>query len=306
MTPEFILGLGAVIVVGLVIGAWLKLTAGGQRARAEADWARQQAIENVPLAGIHEVALAEGWQGPVTDPRLPRPPPELPASFPAQARQHAIQYMGRTQDSPVDSVRSLLFRVHAAVDPDRKQWGPADRGLDGGGVSFSADHPRLVNCYRAQVRGAQYLVGNCWCTLREVEDESGFGYVGSAFCAAALDRMAFPGFQVVPRGSTRRSSGTAAGHPGFDASYQVRTGAQLGAVSRAVMSRAPLLAPLAQRPPDILLGPELAAYIATRADWGFSIDLGMLVCVTLEPLQTGEQARRLISDTARAVSLLGR
>jgi hypothetical protein len=33
---------------------------------------------------------------------------------------------------------------------------------------------------------------------------------------------------------------------------------------------------------------------------------GILICATFEPLCSGEQARQLVADTARAVQLIGR
>jgi hypothetical protein len=54
------------------------------------------------------------------------------------------------------------------------------------------------------------------------------------------------------------------------------------------------------------LGPRLAAFIASRGDWAFTIHSGPLVCATLERLRSGEQARQLVADTARAVAPIGR
>jgi hypothetical protein len=53
------------------------------------------------------------------------------------------------------------------------------------------------------------------------------------------------------------------------------------------------------------LGPESAAFIAQRNDWAFTLDRGLLVCATLEPLRSGDDARRLVTDAAQAVGLLG-
>jgi hypothetical protein len=54
------------------------------------------------------------------------------------------------------------------------------------------------------------------------------------------------------------------------------------------------------------VGPELAAFIASRGDWAFTLHSGMVACVTLQTLRDGDQARQLVADLARAVTLIGR
>jgi hypothetical protein len=176
---------------------------------------------------------------------------------------------------PAPVAASLMRRLHAAGDPDARCRLWASHGVPAGDdLGYLCGMSRLVNCYRGHLNGVEYLVGNC-CDR---------GYIDSAFCALALGGSDVGEFLVVPRES-QRQRGTPTGYPELDGSFLVRTGTEVGR-------------------PDFF-GPRFAAFIVTRTDWAFGTHRGMLVCVTLEPLRTGEDARRLIDDTARAASMLG-
>ena len=170
---------------------------------------------------------------------------------------------------------SLMRRLHAAGHPDPKCRLWASNGVPAGeGLGYLCGMSRLVNCCRGTLDGAEYLVGNC-CDR---------GYIDSAFCAVALGDGKVGEFLVVPR-ERGRQRGTPTGYPELDARFLVRTETAVAGPES--------------------FGPRFAAFIVTRTDWAFGTHRGMLVCVTLEPLRTGEDARRLIDDTARAASMLG-
>jgi hypothetical protein len=166
--------------------------------------------------------------------------------------------------------------------------------------------PRLVHCYRAQASGSELVVGNCYLTLEDdSETRSGLlpdvGYIGSAFCAASLPQAILGHVQVVPRERAAIRGDAKSGFPELDERY--RTSAPFGTGTRSRIAQAARAMLPDQANP---LGPQLAAFIASRSDWAFTIHSGLLVCATFERLSNGEQARQLVADTARAVRLIGR
>jgi hypothetical protein len=154
----------------------------------------------------------------------------------------------------------------------------------------------------------EFVVGNCHVTIESNFDAGTVvrgplpdeGYIGSAFCAASLPTAMMGRVQIVPRGGTNSPGGHTRGFPEFDerfltfGSFDSALGTRLEKAMRARFPEAP-----------DPLGPELAAFIARRGDWAFTLDGGVFVCVTLDPLRSGQEARRLVEDTAHAVSLIG-
>lgn len=307
MPPVFITALAVAIALGLLVVAWDMVTRPGRRRKIAAERAAQRALENQPVPGMEQVARDANWHGPVTDPVLT---PGLPydGSLPA-GHSLAGQFQARARPvSLAGYAANLTWHLHSVLNPDRML--PRHVLTDGNG---NPDYnpggaPRLAHCYRADAGGAQYVVGNCFLTLQVPGGGSAYGgpmpdrgYIGSAFCGASLPRAILGHVQVVPRERAVTRGDDTTGFAELDARY--RTFAPFGAGSRSRAVRAARAA-LPQQDADPI-GPQFAAFIASRADWAFTLHSGLLVCAVLEPLRSGEQARQLVADTARAVALVG-
>jgi hypothetical protein len=53
-----------------------------------------------------------------------------------------------------------------------------------------------------------------------------------------------------------------------------------------------------------MVGPELASLVASRDDWGLSINRSVLACVTRDPLSSGSDAEQLLAATVHIAGLL--
>ena len=155
-----------------------------------------------------------------------------------------------------------------------------------------ADRQRLVHCYRGQLGGYSFVVGNAYTTISVVQAAAYNGPLPAgedleaAFCVLSLPTQP-TWIQLVPAirgplsGSRHRS-----GHPDLDARYTLLT-------------------------PDLhrgarLISDQLAAFVASRDGWAFTLYQNTLICVTLAPLGSGDDARQLTLATAQAAALLGR
>jgi hypothetical protein len=103
--------------------------------------------------------------------------------------------------------------------------------------------------------------------------------VGSGFCVLRLTSPYPTPLQVVPRGNTSLQRNLS-GHPRLDALYPA-TGLPLP------------------------VSGQLADLIAGRKDRAFAADRYTFLCMTLNPIRSGAEARKLASSTARAADLLG-
>ena len=313
MPPVFIIVLAVVIVLGLLVVVRDMVTRPGRRRKIEADRADQRAIENQPVPGIDQVVLDEGWRGPIADPVLTPGLPNggmLPAGHPLANHPLAGQFQGRAQPvSLAGYAGNLTLHLHAVLNPDKRIRPVIDFTNPNLRPDYCPEVTRLANCYQVQAGGAECVVGNCYLTLSVPSEGSAYGgpmpdrgYIGSAFCAASLPRAVLGYVQVLPRERALIRGGNTTGFADLDARYQTFAPFGPGSRSRAARAARALLPPADADP----IGPELAAFIASRGDWAFTMQQGMLICATLEPLRNGEQARQLVADTARAVQLIGR
>jgi hypothetical protein len=280
-------------------------------------------MENQPIPGFGETALAQGWQGPITDPVLPAadPAPVIPAAgLLAPAVRDAV-LAGRTGPAgrgtnPAPLAGSLTLILHAELDPvpriRRRAQVMAESaytGTRGLGVPAQAGM-RLSNCYRRESGGPVIVVGNCYLTIT-----GGFqgpygrpprgDRVGSGFCALSLGRYyPFP-LQIVPKGKSLLGSGHTSGHPALDARY-LTISPWPGRVIRPALARLPLR-PGSQLPDmKALIGDELAGFLASGDRCAFAVADSMLICAILQEIRSAGQARQLAEETAEAAALLGR
>jgi hypothetical protein len=318
MPPVFIIALGGVIVVVLVILALDLVTRPLRRRKIEARRAHQRTVEERPIPGLAAVASQLGWQGPLSDPTLIPGLPfggTLPPGLPfAGLRQGDQVKVDADPVSLAGYAGNLARNLHWVRDPDRHVRNltamvAPDTSIFFGPAECPGQPPRLLHCYRVNVDGTEFVVGNCYLSLG-IGTASGYHgpipdarYLASAFCAASL-RDAIAGFiQVVPRPRTLGSGppGTKSGFPELDQHYVVLS-SLVTTKSRSKLVRR-LQFELPEQPDP--LGPQLAVFIAQRDDWAFSLDRGLLVCSTFEPLRSGDEAQRLVTDTVRAVGLVG-
>jgi hypothetical protein len=316
--PTFIIALGGVIVVVLLILAWDLVTRPRRRRRIEVGRAEQRALDERPISGLATVASQQGWQGPITEPTLT---PGLPfgGSLPTEsllAGQIPVdQVTFRAEPVSLAGYAGNLARhVHWVRDPDRHIRNLSSMIAPENMTSLGPTHcegrpPRLLHCYRATVDDTELIVGNCY-LVGSIGTASGYHgpipdavHFASAFCAASLPSAILGSVQVVPgrRSFAIGPIGTKSGFPELDEHYVVIS-TLVPKKSRSKFIRA-LQAGLPDQPDP--LGPELAAFIAQRDDWAFTLDGGLLVCATLEPLRSGDDARRLVTETARAIERVG-
>lgn len=315
MPPTFILILAGIIVISLVLLAVDLGTRRRRRRRIDTDRAAEYAFEEEPIPGLSQVALVQGWKGPVADPVLaPR------IQFGGNSAQvhplvgliPAEQLQAKAQPVSVSSyAANLTARLHSALSPDKRIKGRF-RYMDGEMVTSRPDYlpvprPRLVHCYCADVGDAALVVGNCYLTLDVRDMGTGYGgpipdigYIGSAFCAVTLSRAITGRLQIVPDEKSRFGRGAKSGFAELDDRYNTLAQFPKGSRSR-LLKRIQHLLP---DQPD-WLGPSLAAFIAGRDGWAFTLDRGLLICATLEPLHSGEDALGLVADTMRAAHLVG-
>lgn len=311
MPPTFIVILAAVIVAGLLFAAWDTVTRPARRRKLAAERAARRAAEDRPVPGLDQVALDEGWQGPLADPLLTPGLPyggKVPAWHPLASHPLLGQFTARAEPASVAGFAgNLTMHLHSVLNANKTLRSSATLPFDDAGPeSCAGGPPRLVHCYRARAGGTELVVGNCYLTLEGDSDNDravvfDLGYIGSAFCAASLPQAILGHVQVVPRERAVIRGGNKSGFPELDEGY--RTFAPFGPGARSRIARAARARLPDQADP---LGPRLAAFIASRGDWAFTIHSGLLVCATLERLRSGEQARQLVADTARAVALIGR
>jgi hypothetical protein len=311
MPPAFIVILAAVIVAGLLFAAWDTATRPGRRRKIAAGRAAQRAAEDRPVPGLDDVARGEGWRGPLIDPLLTPGLPyggRVPAEHPLANHPLVGQFTAQARPASLAGFAgNLTMHLHSVLNADKTLRSSTTFQSDGAGPDYCpGGPPRLVHCYRAQVGGSEFVVGNCYLTLEGDSDSYrgvafDLGYIGSAFCAASLPQAILGHVQVVPRERAVIRGGNESGFPELDEGY--RTFAPFGPGTRSRIARAARAMLPDQADP---LGPQLATFIASRGDWAFTIHSGLLVCATLERLRSGEQARQLVADTARATALIGR
>jgi hypothetical protein len=312
--PTFILILAGIIVFSLAVLTVDVVTRPRRRRKIEGDRSAEYAAENAPIPGLAEVIVEEGWRGPLADPVLTPGLPFagiLPANHPLAGGVARDQPLANAQPvSPSPYAANLTVRLHSALSPHKWMKGRF-RGMDTESVSqpdyLPVPRPRLVHCYRADVGGVPVVVGNCYLTLDVGDVGTGYrgpmpdlGYIGSAFCAVSLSTAVAGRVQVVPKEKSLFGVGLKSGFAELDNRYS--TVAQSPKRSRSkVLQRMQQLLPDEPDP----LGPALAAFIAGRNDWAFTVDRGLLVCATLQPLQSGEDARLLVANAVRAARLIG-
>jgi hypothetical protein len=317
--PTFIIALAGVIALVLLILAWDLVTRPRKRRKIGARRAEQRAVEERPISGLSTVASQQGWQGPITEPTLTPGLPfggTMPAGnlFAGQLPVDEVTFRAEAV-SLAGYAGNLARHVHWVRDPDRhirnlSSMISPDAGAVLGPTYGEGRPPRLLHCYRATVDGTELIVGNCY-LVGSIGTATGYHgpipeavHFASAFCAASLPVAILGSVQVVPGTRTFKIGpiGAKSGYPELDEHYVV-IGARVPKKSRSKFIRT-MQVGLPDQPDP--LGPELAAFIAQRDDWAFTLDGGLLVCATLEPLRSGDDARRLVADVERAVGLIGR
>jgi hypothetical protein len=240
-----------------------------RRRQIEAELAAREAAQDAPIPGLDAAAKAGRWEGPLPDPSL-------------------------DADDTIGCIGRLNLGLHGAHDPDRRRRSQARQQFLGNTspTYCPLPPPRLVHCYGGQAGGRSFVVGNAHYTSAYLQPPAGYGgpmppgdELAAAFCALRLDGP-WHWVQIIPaiRGWLSGKNDSS-GHPALDARYTTyctdRTHARQ------------------------IVGPALAAFVASRDGWAFSLYGSVLACVTIDPLATGQDAEQLVDATARAAAMLG-
>jgi hypothetical protein len=242
-------------------------------------WLDRRTVDSrTEIPGLAAVAAELGWQGPLVDPDLT---PVIGYDL--------YQPPAYPEPDPAIMAGNLLLQLHCTLSRHRRiayQAGQiSEKSANVTQPSLSQlQPPRLVNCYRGATAGWETVLGNCHYWLTRDTASGGASAppesvgVGSGFCVLRLTSPYPTPLQVVPRGnSTSRDS---SGHPRLDALYST-TGLPLP------------------------VSGQLADLIADRKDWAFAAERYTFLCMTLNPIRSGAEARKIASSTARAADLLG-
>lgn len=241
--------------------------------------ARRAANPHAQIPGLAAVAAELGWQGPLVDPDLtPVIDYELyqPPAYP--------------EPDPAVMAGNLLLQLHSTLSRDHRiRYRAGQILINTQNMSQPSLSrlllPRLVNCYRGVTAGWETVLGNCHYWLTENAAIGGAsappGSVGvsSGFCVLRLTSPYPLQFQVGPHAYNMSKYRIPSGHPRLDAPY-LTTGLPLPVPG------------------------QLADLIACRKGWAFATERHTLLCMTLNPILSGAEARELASSTARAADLL--
>jgi hypothetical protein len=230
----------------------------------------QIAAENAPIPGLEDKALVNGWT--VTD------APDLSA------------------DDAEGCICRVALGIHSVSDNDKtrrqrfRQLFLAPSELGPTYLQYEAS--RVVHCYRGQEDGREFLLGNAFFDIQFfMGSTAAYGKtvpppeeLSSGFCVLRVHTTG-QWLQLIPAIKGWLSRGKdGLGHADLDAGYTAYCPDRQSARG--------------------MVGPEMAALVASRDDWGVSINRSVLVCVTRDPLSSGTHAEQLVVATVRIADLL--
>ena len=184
--------------------------------------------------------------------------------------------------------------THGVVDPDKKrrQWfRQLFLPVPYSPAYSQYKEARLVDCYQGEAAGRAFVVGNAIYDIQFMLRPAGYSgpmaapdELGVAFCAATLPTP-WPSVPLILAMSGWLPSGRKGlGYPDLDAHYDAFT-----------------------PNPDIarrIVSPEIAFLVASRSDWGLSLNRAAVACVTAAPVASGPDAQQLVAAATRIASLL--
>lgn len=227
------------------------------------------AAQDIPIAGADQSAAASGW--------TPIDAPDLSA------------------DQADGCICRVALGVHAVRDTDktrRQRFGQLFLEKSQLGPAYGPyEQLHLVNCYRGAAEGRSFIVGNAYYDIRFFQGPAGYGgptpppeELAAAFCAVYLPAP-WPWVQLIPaiRGWLSRGK-DGLGYADLDAAYTAYC------PNRDVARR--------------IVGPTIASLVASRDDWGVTLNRTVLACVTRDPLSSGRDAEQLVAVTTQMAALL--
>jgi hypothetical protein len=241
-----------------------------QRQKFAAQMETRIAAENASVPGLEEWALANGWTG--TD------APELGVED-AEGCICRVA-LGIHSVSDIDKTRRQRFR-QLFLSPS--ELGP---------TYSQYQAPRVVHCYRGDADSRQVLVGSAFYDIQFfMGSAAAYGKttpppeeLSSGFCVVRIPTTG-QWLQLIPAIKGWLSRGKdGLGYADLDARYAAYC------PDRQLARRT--------------VGPEIASLVASREDWGLSINGSVLACVTRDPLSSGSDAEQLVAATVRIAELM--
>jgi hypothetical protein len=234
-----------------------------------AEMAARVTAQDAPIAGLDQCASVNGW--------TPLDAPDL----------HA--------DALDGCICRVALGIHAVTDDDknrRQRFRQLFLEPSQLGPTYSPyEQLRLVHCYQGSADGRGFVVGNAFYDIRFFQGPAGYGgpnpppeALGAAFCALQLATPR-PWVQLIPAIKGWLSGGKdGLGYADLDARFTAYC------ANRDLARRT--------------VGPAMASVVASRDDWGLTINRTGLACVTRDPLAAGNDAETLVAATTRIADLL--
>jgi len=242
-----------------------------RRKRAEkiaAEVAARADAESAPVSALDQTAAANGWVAVAVTPMT---------------------------DEDIGCICRVALGTHGATDPDKyRREGFRNLFMTPpatGPTYMQYSRALLTHCYEGTVDSRRFFVGDAFFDIEIATPPAGYSgpiatpeELAVAFCAVTLPAP-LPWLQLI---RTMKSwipnhSGSL-GYPELDSLYTSFCPVR-GAATRIV-------------------GPEVAALVASRDDWGLLVNRATLICVASGPFSTGTDAQELVTSAIRIANLM--